>query len=394
MKEVTIMKRNRLSRFLALTLAVAVFLCACGVNGTGETISPEFPRNVTPMNAAWRAAFGYEIPIESVSHGDDYVIEWQDSGMELAIRHLLGKSEGDILHSDLWDIRILSIGYDPVDGIVRVRAYADTSAPLLDLDYEGEILAEETFDLKEDIPRIASLSDLIHFDSLQELHLTDNTIFQAALQDTHPLSLTGVELAPNLDVLTLTRFELADLDSLSACDGLRVLECSRIPFDDLSFLRSIHSLERLCLTDSGRLDLSPLAGLENLSILRLYGSELVSLEPLTQLPALKALDICADAAYPSLEPLTRTSIEYLDMSCSMNARGEYSDLYADLDYDSLTKLPNLCWLDLTNHTRVDGDLCAAILAGSPNLKYLRVNYTPAARELPKPDGLEVYENAI
>lgn len=387
------MKRSRLFRFLGMTVALLFLLSACG-GDTGETISKEFPDVVTPMNQAMRSGFSYEIPIESVDHGEDYVIEWQDPGMELAIRTLLGKSEGDILHSDVWDIRLLGIGYSPVDHTARVRASLDTDAPLHYIRYKGQYLPDGEFKLTDDTPRVESLLDLVHFDNLQQFSLADSTATLYHTIDRRPLDLTGLEQCRNLDVLKLERLDLTGLDAISACDGLRVLECSYVPFESLAFLSGISTLEYLYLTDGGTLDLSPLADLENLSVLRLYGSDLVSLDPVTQLPALKALDIGSDATYPSLEPLTRTSIEYLEMGCSMNVREQYSDVYDHLDYESLTKIPTLYWLDLTNHTRVDGDLCAAIVAGSPNLKHLDVSFTPAAREFPKPDSLESYINSI
>ena len=375
------MKRLSVYRMIALTLVLAFILCACG-GEPRESISSAFHHNPSPMSQAMLDAFNLEIPTESVPHGEDYVIEWQDAGMELAVRGLLDKNEGEILHSDIWDIRLLSINYSPADGSAQLRA-ADSS---------DELPAEKSIELNEDTPWVASLGDLIHFDNLQELNLQDQTTFQVQVLAPRTLDLTGIEQSPNLDALSLNRFELTGLDALSACDGLQELDCHRISFVDLEPLASLRSLASLSLTECGQLDLTPLAGLENLSILRLYSSELVSLEPLTQLPALKALNIGSGATYPSLEPLTRTSIEYLDMSSGYNER--VSGLYDDMDYEPLTRIPTLYWLDVGSHTRIDGDLCTAILENSPNLKYLDVSYTPAARELPEPSGLEAYVNAI
>lgn len=47
-----------------------------------------------------------------MEHGEDYVIEWEDAGMEEHIRFLLDKPDGDILHSDVWDVQILTIQSD------------------------------------------------------------------------------------------------------------------------------------------------------------------------------------------------------------------------------------------------------------------------------------------
>jgi NAD(P)-dependent dehydrogenase (short-subunit alcohol dehydrogenase family) len=62
-------------------------------------------------------------------------------------------------------------------------------------------------------------------------------------------------------------------------------------------------------------------------------------------------------------------------------------------YTPLTKIPTLIYLDLANHRNVDAALCTAILENAPDLQYLRIDRTTAARELPKPDGLLFYGNA-
>ena len=40
------------------------------------------------------------------------MIEWEDAGMEEHIRFLLDKPDGGILHSDVWDVQILTIQSD------------------------------------------------------------------------------------------------------------------------------------------------------------------------------------------------------------------------------------------------------------------------------------------
>ena len=67
--------------------------------------------------------------------------------------------------------------------------------------------------------------------------------------------------------------------------------------------------------------------------------------------------------------------------------------YDHLDYAPLTQIPTLICLDLANHRNVDAALCTAILENAPDLQYLRIDRTPAARELPEPDGLLFYGNA-
>ena len=104
----------------------------------------------------------FHCPAE-VSHGEDYTISWQDAGMEAHVRFLLDRPEGEIYHSNLWDIRCLAI-------------YGYPSAPF-DLMAEGEETLTRNNSLenpnrwryweKREFPPIASPVDLRHFDSLQ-----------------------------------------------------------------------------------------------------------------------------------------------------------------------------------------------------------------------------------
>lgn len=132
----------------------------------------------------------------------------------------------------------------------------------------------------------------------------------------------------------------------------------------------------LTLRNCGTLDLTPLESLSSLSVITLDESNILTLEPLAALPNLKALSIGIEATYPTLEPLTRTTAAYLDMGLSVYGRS----MYDGLDYESLARIPNLIYLDLTNHTNVDFDLCESILKGDPELKYLDISYTPATKK--------------
>ena len=110
-----------------------------------------------------RAERDFSLSPAEVSHGEDYTISWQDAGMEAHVRFLLDRPEGEIYHSNLWDIRCLAI-------------YGYPSAPF-DLMAEGEETLTRNNSLenpnrwryweKREFPPIASPVDLRHFDSLQ-----------------------------------------------------------------------------------------------------------------------------------------------------------------------------------------------------------------------------------
>ena len=104
---------KRYTKFLCICLSCILLLIACG-----ETLPPTEPqpnqRDI--MNDAMRAAMELIFEPITVSHGEDYVIEWKDEGMEAHIRFLLDKPDGDILHSDVWDVQLLGIFAKRING--------------------------------------------------------------------------------------------------------------------------------------------------------------------------------------------------------------------------------------------------------------------------------------
>lgn len=315
------------------------------------------------MTQAESAAFGYKPPLTIADHGEDHVIEWADPGMESAIRQLLNKPEGGILRSEVWNISVLDISCNSADGTGYIKA--------------NTVADSVTYELSENTPWVKSLQDLAHFDSLQQLSVSD-------------MSLAGLSRCQNLRHLALGP-EVTDTEEISACTELLALELIGIPLDSLELLQPLHSLEYLKLIGYPALDLMPLTELSQLKTLILSGSDLVSLEPLAQLPALKNLKLDNGAIYPSLEPLADTQLEYLSINAGrLKLRTE---VYDHLDYTPLTKIPTLVFLDLENHRNVDADLCSAIVESAPGLLYLSVDKTPAAHDYKAPKQLIHFGNA-
>lgn len=103
------MKRRLTASLLALIL---LLLCAC--QGQTQTSSRSKAANANgvisgndPLTGIFRERFWYSVEPTLAQHGEDYVIEWEDAGMEAHIRFLLDREDGDILHSDVWDIQLL-----------------------------------------------------------------------------------------------------------------------------------------------------------------------------------------------------------------------------------------------------------------------------------------------
>lgn len=352
---------KKLTSFLCLFLTV-LLLTACG----------QTPGNTAPVRKdpqqmlidASRSYFQYDIKPIEVSHGEDYVIEWVDAGMEEHIRFLLDKPKGDILHSDVWDVQILRFAPDkgtphdvmlthPVEGWDTF--FSDT---IEFVEYKEAVWHAYGF---REFPDVQSLADLRHFDSLQLL------------------SLSGTPETP------------VDPAGLEHCVHLKTLEVYHTSEQILDIAAGLTELEQLLFSCSGSVDLSALQGHPTVRTLYLGGQELDSLEPLAAMPNLRALSL-EEATFPSLEPLTETNLEALDITVSEGARG----MYSELDYEPLSRIESMVCLKLTNHTAFDPEACTAVLEGCPNLKYLDIKYTPAANAIadgtwePDLSGLEAY----
>lgn len=112
-----------------------------------------------------------------------------------------------------------------------------------------------------------------------------------------------------------------------------------------------------------------------------------SLEPLKQMENLSFLQLCQGPEIDSFAPLAESSVQYLSMSLSQGAR----ERYKNMDYTPLTRMPQLIWLDLTNHSTFDTETCKKLLANDTALKYLKISYTSAAKDAEELDTAHLKE---
>ena len=330
-------------RNLTCLLLVALLLTACGQT-TPATPGKNHQQLIIDASRSW---FQYDIPPVEVSHGEDYVIEWQDAGMEAHIRFLLDRPDGDILHSDVWDVQVLV--FDPQNGTPHDVMLKEPVEGFETFYWETIIYKQymeqswSVYDSKK-FPEVKILADLRHFDSLQRLEVF------GSMED--PIDPAGLEHCSRLKHLTVYHVE----DSL------------------LSIAATLPELQYLAfLPENQPVDLTPLQGHPTLETLHLGGKDLVSLEPLATMPNLRALNLDG-STFPSLEPLTHTGLEALSIGLGEAARG----MYSDLDYEPLSRIKTLVHLDLVNHTAFDVEDCEKVLEGCTALKYLDICYTPAA----------------
>lgn len=336
----------KIIRNLTCLLLVALLLTACGQT-TPATPGKDHQHLIIDASRSW---FQYDIPPVEVSHGEDYVIEWEDEGMEAHIRFLLDKPDGDILHSDVWDVQVLV--FDPQNGTPHDVMLTEPVEGFETFYWETISFKKyqkqswSVYDTKK-FPAVESLADLRHFDSLQML-----AIYGPAGQ-------------------------IIDPNGLEHCVRLKKLALHHTNGKLLTIAAELQELEQLEFSlDTDTVNLIPLEGHPSLQMLALGGKELVSLEPLATMPNLRALNLDG-STFPSLEPLTQSGLEALTLGLGVADRG----MYTELDYESLTRIKTLVYLDLVNHTAFDADDCAKVLEGCIALKYLDISYTPAANAI-------------
>lgn len=260
--------------YLVFVLAV---LCIIGalIAGASRPLTEEEQAQADNVYAA--TDFGLA-PVSS-DHGADAVISWEDPGMEAHIRFLLNRPEGDIRHSDVWDIQVLSIQttfqvkFDIALDALPESAECFTRANTLNNSNYYRSLGNRQF------PEIRSLRDLRHFDSLQVLSVNQKPEQQITID------LTGIEDCRYLHMLQICNMEIVSLEPLS----------------------DLEPLEMLFLQDCGKVNLQPLERRESLAVLSVSGCQVPTLQPLEQLPKLRFLNLLDTiAADGSTAPKTDT----------------------------------------------------------------------------------------
>lgn len=334
--------------FIALVL---LFQCGC---------TQTQPAGVTSFGTdellkAFQEGSWFRIDPIQVEHDEDRVIEWIDEGMEARVRFWLGKPEGDIYASDVWDIQIILIDYAS-DYDVILEEVPD-GYDCFSLDSIRFIEEQRMYLDGTDLPEIRSLDDLCYFDSLQSLRIS------------------------YFDSLELVEM---DITYLPQCPNLKALSLEKIRLEDMEQIAQIPQLDWLEVSSCAVKDLSPLEKCDKLENLQLYRCEIASLEPIANMPQLQSLRMDC-STYPSLEPLAGTQIRFLSIYSDEDGRHDHDGL----DYEPLTRMKQLQYLDVMNHPEFTLGLCSQVIVSCPELEYLDISLTEAAEEIKAGGTLDV-----
>lgn len=196
--------------------------------------------------------------------------------------------------------------------------------------------------------------------------------------------LTGLELAINLESLTLFRNHVRDLSPLSNLTQLRTVTVFSNDIVDLSPLSGVAALEYLYLSLTRITDLTPLKELEHLQVLSLHRNvALVDISPVSKLPRLRSLNLTESwnvdfsdlAEFNTLSTLHLANVRLSDLSPLRNLSRLERLVLTNNNISHLTSLDGMTGLrELVLDQNPLSDLSP--LAALPELRELDISMTP------------------
>lgn len=219
---------------------------------------------------------------------EDHVMDWQDENLEALMRETIGIMDGDIMLSDVWELRSLKVEAKHASTIKNISALSELTN-LTELELPCGL---------QDISPLSSLTNLT------SLYLENNQI-----SDISPLS-----NLINLESLALYNNQISDISVLSGLTHLTTLYLFINKISDISVLGGLTNLTSLSLDENQISDISALSSLTNLRSLDLSSNQISDISALSSLTYLKSLDL-SDNQVTDISALSNlTSLTYLNLS--------------------------------------------------------------------------------
>ncbi|WP_010247690.1 leucine-rich repeat domain-containing protein [Acetivibrio cellulolyticus] len=205
----------------------------------------------------------------------DSIIVFEDKDLETAVRNVINKPEGNILKSDVCNIKSLVLNGKEIEDITPLSNFTE----LTDLDLS--------------VNHISDLTPLGDLTNLTSLKLCVNEISD----------LTPLRNLTNLNKLWLHWNSISDLTPLSKLINLTELDLAVNEISNLTPLSDLTNLTTLYLSYNHQIkDLTPLSNLTNLKDLELADNRINDIAPLSNLRSLDYLYIDDNPLYNSSTP--------------------------------------------------------------------------------------------
>lgn len=324
----------------------------------------------------------------------EYVVEWVDKTFENQVRTVLNKPTGDILSSDLLNIKTINIVGDKIfnfedrptekdkydndiienDYILWTSKFSVSNygADTVLLGYE---IGGADGEIYKSFSEIEKLDDLVHFKNLNSFALAFCNISDLS-------ALAGLT---NLTFLNLSINKISDISPLAGLTNLTDLQFSNNNISDISILAGFTNLTELDSISNNISDISPLSNLTNLKFLNLPVNNISDISPVTKLTNLTSLSIAKNNNISDISPITGL----VDLEVLILDANNISDL------SNIAGLTNLERLYISNNNVKD----ISPLSGLVNLTLLSLStnnisdLSPVSR-LTNMEGLYLSDNKI
>lgn len=221
---------------------------------------------------------------------DNSTIEFEDPGLEQAIRDTIGKEEGAIEPSDVELLQVLDATDYEIESLEGIEA----------LENLRELNLEDNF-----VESVAPLGDST---KLEKLNLRNNEITsleEIDFEDILFLNIRNLSLRHNVKRDSEGNgTRLSDISLLGQMTSLRKLELRDNHIEDLSPISNLRKLRELDIRENKFNTIEPLATLTQLEELNIRDNEVESLEPLRYLTRLTYLNIHSNTELDALEPIS------------------------------------------------------------------------------------------
>lgn len=187
-------------------------------------------------------------------------ITFKDRNLEIAVREVLNKPDGDITKDELKSIKNLTIRYKDITSLDGIQNLTNLENLYLSENRIKDItplknLAYLTFlDLESN--EIKNISPLGKLKKLETVDLAQNNI----------KNIKGIGLAQNLKNLTLSYNDIESLDELSSLKNLTILKLNN---NNITSVKPLSSLTNLRLLDISYNEISDISSIRSLPILKL-----------------------------------------------------------------------------------------------------------------------------
>lgn len=302
--------RNKVYKRIFLALLGCLLYVGCGTKNE-EVQADKVAENVPIM----------EETTETNVMPEDHVMIWNDEVVEKEMREITGIEFGDIMLSDVWDIKALYLSGTQDNRIKTIDAISElTNLENLEIKYV----------------RFQDLDALRNLKKLKKLVVVAGTLY--------------------------------DINALAELTELESLTLQTLNVENLEPLRNLTKLEELSLTDNKYIrDLEPLSNLTNLDVLGLSNNAIIDISPLSNLKNLRWLYL-NNNYIRNVEVLSEMTALY-NVSLSSNEI---------VDVSCLADLPNLSVLDISRNFIID----TSALEGKTNL-LLTCNDNPKGGDVEK-----------